>query len=768
MLAACGGSSGGGTTKYTLTVAKTGSGTVTSSPAGITCGPAATCAAKFEKGESVTLSAATDTGSTFGGWSGGGCTGTAATCVVTVSADTTVTVAFNAIHPTLRVFAWGGGSTTPAPGVHSYNYGDTVTLTATADADHSFTGWSGAASGTTTTTVLTLTNDALVGARFWSGTPGASALPPAPGSTPVAQPSGDVGGLHVLDWAGYKAAFSMTFDDARSSQSWSDNYAQMKAEGIPMTFYVIPSEVEKSADRLAFWQGVAADGQEIGNHTVNHCNVSTAGALSNCAYGTKAADATAMQQLDEASAWAEQKLNVKGVFTMATPYGDGNWAPFAEKAGFIAVRSINSGTMAPNDLTKQFALTDSFMGKDYGGKGEAAADLNAQIDSARTAGGWTTALVHKWLPAATPVDGGDSCCQMAVSDMVTSLRYLKSLGDVWGDTVVAVASYWIGQDLLSTATPTTTGSVTTWHWTLPPNFPPNKYVRVTVTGGVLSQGGKALAWDSHGYYEVALDAGELTLAPAVIPNHTLTVTPAGAGVGTVTSSVGGIDCGATCTASLPEGTSVTLSAVGDASSKLASWSGGGCSGSASTCVVTLGADTTVTATFSPAVWALKFDGTTGVNQYVSSEHGVKLTFDIPTTNLTAGSWTVSFDYYLVAAAAPQYTSAQVQFSSGAPDYTANYYNKYGVTTGAWNTLTYDLSSMIDSGTGMVAGSKFNGAKSISILFPYETDGTAVTLYLKNISMTDGTTTPLSVVLSSSSTAVGTLGPGTGTVSVTKF
>jgi hypothetical protein len=36
---------------------------------------------------------------------------------------------------------------------------------------------------------------------------------------------------------------------------------------------------------------------------------------------------------------------------------------------------------------------------------------------------------------------------------------------------------------------------------------------VTVDGGTLSQGGDALVWHDRGYYEIALDAGTLTLSP---------------------------------------------------------------------------------------------------------------------------------------------------------------------------------------------------------------------------------------------------------------
>ena len=59
----------------TLTVAKAGTGTgkVTSSPAGINCG--SICSATFQLGASVTLRASPAGGSRFTGWSGD-CTGT--------------------------------------------------------------------------------------------------------------------------------------------------------------------------------------------------------------------------------------------------------------------------------------------------------------------------------------------------------------------------------------------------------------------------------------------------------------------------------------------------------------------------------------------------------------------------------------------------------------------------------------------------------------------------------------------------------------------
>lgn len=81
-------------TAKTLTIVKagTGSGNVTSNPAGIDCG--STCVYSYANGTVVTLTAVANTGSTFAGWSGGGCGGVGQ-CVVTMNADTTVTATFN-------------------------------------------------------------------------------------------------------------------------------------------------------------------------------------------------------------------------------------------------------------------------------------------------------------------------------------------------------------------------------------------------------------------------------------------------------------------------------------------------------------------------------------------------------------------------------------------------------------------------------------------------------------------------------------------------
>ncbi len=99
------------TTNFTLTVAETGSGTgtVTSAPAGINCAP--TCSASFASGTQITLTANPAEGSTFAGWSGAGCSGTA-TCSVTLTAAQTVTATFNSGNSPVTITVAPGSPST--------------------------------------------------------------------------------------------------------------------------------------------------------------------------------------------------------------------------------------------------------------------------------------------------------------------------------------------------------------------------------------------------------------------------------------------------------------------------------------------------------------------------------------------------------------------------------------------------------------------------------------------------------------------------------
>ena len=178
-LASCVSAGGGFQTQpsypLTVTAPAMGTGTVTSSPAGINC--PTTCSANFNQNTQITLTATAGSNYFFGGWSGG-CSGTSA-CNLTLTAAASVTAAFNPGDGlTVAMAGTGTGTIISSPaGINcptmcsaSFPQNTQVTLSETPGTNSTFAGWSGACTGTATCSV-TVTAAASVTASFSSVSP---------------------------------------------------------------------------------------------------------------------------------------------------------------------------------------------------------------------------------------------------------------------------------------------------------------------------------------------------------------------------------------------------------------------------------------------------------------------------------------------------------------------------------------------------------------------------------------------------------------------
>ena len=162
-------------TQYTLTVTKAGTGAGTVTATGINCGT--DCSEPYNSGTTVTLTAAASSNSTFTGWSGG-CTGTASTCSVSMTAAKTVTATFAVNTANLTVVKSGTGSgTVTGTGIscgsdcsETVTQGTVVSLTASAATGSTFTGWSGGCTGTATTCSVSMDAAKTVTATFTANT----------------------------------------------------------------------------------------------------------------------------------------------------------------------------------------------------------------------------------------------------------------------------------------------------------------------------------------------------------------------------------------------------------------------------------------------------------------------------------------------------------------------------------------------------------------------------------------------------------------------
>jgi hypothetical protein len=292
----------------------------------------------------------------------------------------------------------------------------------------------------------------------------------APSMTGVAKPAGAAGGLKVLDWAGFKGAASFTFDDNTPSQM--PNYNALKATGGRFTWFVVGTWLNGQTSTINQFKATIADGQEVANHTYSH---QSAGSQSD---------------LQQAQTFITQNFGVTA-HSMAAPNCAAAWASVAPSVLFQnrGPCGKNIATVAPRDNTSPFELPAYLPDT-----GESAASMGSSI----TAGRWRLFVLHGF-------DSQGGTYQPVPIANVTGAMSKAVMDGYWVETMTNVGAYWQGQKLIP-ASATTSAT-----WSLPDKFPPNMCVRITTTGGTVTQKGETIAWDSHGYYQISLDAEEVTI-----------------------------------------------------------------------------------------------------------------------------------------------------------------------------------------------------------------------------------------------------------------
>jgi hypothetical protein len=601
----------------TLTVQRsgTGSGTVTSSPSGINCG--ATCAGTFASGTVVTLTATAATGSVFAGWSGGGCSGTGS-CVVTLSAPTTVTATFSAasvpvtLTLTVQRSGTGSGTVTSSPGgincgttcTASFASGTSVTLSASAASGSTFAGWSGGGCSGTGTCTVTLTSATTVTALFDTPSTGPVTLTVALGGFGRGNVTTDAGmNCRMMDFApGTPPVCNETL-----------------TRGTIATLQAAP----EAGNTFRAWVGGACDAS-----TANECTVTL----------TDSVQVTAdfnPPDLPETSVLSSV-LPVSRSMRVGVP-------------ATVFVTILNGGT-----------ITATGCGVSLGTN--VPARFRYQMTDSRTN---TPIGLRPSMPATIPPGGGQSyvititptaafpptevalhfrCRNSGLAPITVGLNTLllsasttavpdlialvgippSSDGAVAipGNAAFATATVNVGAEGTLTATVDTGGRALPVQGTLCETNP--------FTGGCLGPTGPAVTRtvragetptfsvfltalgtidfapdrnrvfvrfrDAAGNVRGATSVAVRTVAP---PPASLTIQRVGDGSGTVTGSPGGINCGTVCSATVASGTMVTLAATAAPASVFAGWSGGGCAGTGA-CVVTVTAATTVSATFNMA------------------------------------------------------------------------------------------------------------------------------------------------------------------------
>ncbi|MBA2665901.1 MAG: hypothetical protein H0U69_02575 [Trueperaceae bacterium] len=148
---------------------------------------------------------------------------------------------------------------------------------------------------------------------------------------------------------------------------------------------------------------------------------------------------------------------------------------------------------------------------------------------------------------------------------------------------------------------------------------------------------------------ITMDSNTSTTATFVLgeaDSFTLTVSVTGEGQGSVTSSPSGIDAatGETDMADFDEGTAVTLTAAPAVGLDFLGWGGGSCSGFSTTCVVTMNADTTVSASFGVMQGAAgEFNILTGADDAQEYAENISESFPAGSVDATSSDLDLTWD-----------------------------------------------------------------------------------------------------------------------------
>ncbi|MDD2608681.1 MAG: pre-peptidase C-terminal domain-containing protein [Giesbergeria sp.] len=533
---------------YMLTVSRqgTGSGTVTSTPAGIQCG--SSCSTNYSAGTQVTLTAQPASGSTFTGW-GGACSGTSS-CTVSMNSARSVTANFTAAVASTRLVmlsksGTGTGVVTSSPsglicadgcGSASANFATTtaITLTAMPYSGSTFAGWGGICSGTGSCTVPAGISSASVTASFNSTNTNARPF--------TLNKAGSGTGSVTITPPG-------TTCDPSCTRSWPV---------IAKTAVISLVAQASAGSTFAGWSGACSG--------TGSCTI---------AAGSSAIEVTASFNATTATTRTitlNKSGNAMGIVT-SSPTGLSCGVGCNTASGnFSRSSAITLSAVIPYSN-----ITFSGWSGACSGTGSCiipAGATNASVTASfNTSTSTVTALQKINLGGAVNSSQNFS---VAVPSGATNLK-IQTSGEI-GDADLYVRFAQVPNTTTYDCRPFFLGS----------NEVCNIPAPTAGTYHILIKGYQAFSG-------LTLTASYQT---ATAQNYALTVSRQGTGSGIVTSTPAGINCGSTCSASYLAGTQVTLAAQPTSGSAFTGW-GGACSGTSS-CIVRMENIRSVTANFTQA------------------------------------------------------------------------------------------------------------------------------------------------------------------------
>ena len=570
--------------QYEFTVMKlgTGAGAVNSQPPGIDCG--SLCRTLYAHGTVVTLAAAPTVDSTFSGWQGS-CSGTLATCAVTVDAAKTVTATFTRKQYDLTVARRGDGAgvvTSTPPGltcgftcVQRLNHGTLVTLTATAALSATFSGWQGACTGTTITCTITIDAPNQVTATFALKHYNLTVVHSGNGVGNVTSiPPGIACGLTCTQRLAHGTLVTLTATAAVSSTftGWQGACVGTRpscavtvdaAKQITATFLL-------NQYNFVVTKAGNGDGRVTSSPTGLDCGVTCTLNIQHGAIITLTAQPTTTSFF---AGWQGACTGTQPTCQVTLASAKAVTATFTLKEYDVTINKIGNGAGAVTSTPPGIDCGPTCTQRLTHG---AVVTLTATAAVSSTFTGWRGACVGSGQSCVVIVAEAKS---ITASFSLNRYDLIVTKGGGGGGQVVSHPG---GIDCgLTCKLPLDHGAIIT----------------LTARPGDISRfvGWSGACAGISPLCQVTMTSTQQITATFAPRQYALTVLKGGSGVGNVTSIAARIACGLTCTATIDHGTLVTLTATADPHSFFAGWLGA-CTGVAP-CVVTLDGAKELTASF---------------------------------------------------------------------------------------------------------------------------------------------------------------------------
>ena len=305
----------------------------------------------------------------------------------------------------------------------------------------------------------------------------------------------DLPRLKVVPWNGHKAATSLTFDDSDPSHL-DVAVPELTQRGMRGTFFLIANRT----DRKDEWRKILVNGNEIGNHTLDH----------------KHADELTRKDEEAQVVGAHNVLQKEfGVAVNSFAY------PYTEITPGLKAWVGKTHLLARGGYGKSFVLTPSMEPDwlDIPSRGTQSklpfSTYKSWIAENVKKGGWLVWRIHGL--EGTPW-GYEPISKKIFQRILDEIRSK----DIWVGTFSEVGAYYRAQKIFEKAVIQKSGQGEIWSWEIPDHFPSHLNLKVQLSKGSdkarveIRQSDQIVEPDAAGFYTI--DFGQKKIALEYSPD----------------------------------------------------------------------------------------------------------------------------------------------------------------------------------------------------------------------------------------------------------